>query len=62
MGLVLTRNEGQSIIIGDDIEVTIVNAHRGKAKLNINAPRSVAVDRSEIRAKKDYDEHFKMAR
>lgn len=59
MGLILTRNEGQTICIGDDVTLTVVTAHRGKAKININAPKEVAVDRLEIREKKDYDKQYK---
>ncbi len=46
--LVLSRQKDESIIIGDDIEVTIVDVRGDKVRLGINAPRSVSVHRKEI--------------
>jgi carbon storage regulator len=46
--LVLTRMIGQSIMIGDDIEVVVLAADRSKVRLGIKAPQSVPVHRQEI--------------
>jgi cytosine deaminase len=46
--LVLSRQKDQSIMIGDEIEVTIVDLRGDKVRLGINAPRSVAVHRKEV--------------
>ena len=46
--LVLSRQKDESIIIGDDIEITIVDVRGDKVRLGINAPRSVSVHRKEI--------------
>lgn len=46
--LVLTRKKGQSIIIGDDIEITVVEAFGDQVRLGIKAPKEVAVHRKEI--------------
>ena len=46
--LVLTRKRNQSIIIGDNIEVTIVDIHGEQVKLGIAAPRDITVHRKEI--------------
>lgn len=46
--LVLARQKDQSIVIGDDIEITIVDVRGDKVRLGINAPRSVTVHRKEI--------------
>ena len=46
--LVLSRQTDQSIIIGDDIEIFVVEVRGGKVRLGINAPRHVAVHRKEI--------------
>jgi len=46
--LVLTRKAGQSIMIGDDIEVTVLSSDGTKARLGIQAPSSVPVHRMEI--------------
>ena len=48
MALVLTRNEGQSLMIGDDIQVSVVAGRNGQVKLAIDAPKSVQVHREEI--------------
>ena len=46
--LVLSRQKGESIIIGDDMEVVIVDVRGDKVRLGINAPRAVSVHRKEI--------------
>lgn len=46
--LVLSRQKDESIIIGDDIEVIIVDVRGDKVRLGINAPRSISVHRKEI--------------
>lgn len=48
--LVLTRKIGQKLIIGDNIEITIVDARGDAIKLGINAPRDVKIYREEIYA------------
>ncbi len=46
--LVLTRKVHQSIIIGDNIEVVVLEVRGEQVRLGINAPRTVAVHRQEI--------------
>lgn len=46
--LVLSRKKGESIVIGDDIEISIVDIQSEQVKIAINAPRSVSVHRKEI--------------
>jgi carbon storage regulator len=46
--LVLTRKTNQSIMIGDDIEVTVLAVARDKIRLGITAPREVPVYRREV--------------
>jgi carbon storage regulator len=46
--LVLSRQLDQSIMIGDDIEIFVVEVRGGKVRLGINAPRHVSVHRKEI--------------
>ncbi len=46
--LALTRKKGESIIIGDDIEVVVLGATGDQVKLGIVAPRSVPVHRKEV--------------
>lgn len=46
--LVLTRRTGQSILVGDDIVVTILELSRDQVRIGIRAPRSVSVHREEV--------------
>ncbi|WP_010631880.1 carbon storage regulator CsrA [Sporolactobacillus vineae] len=46
--LVLTRKPGESIRIGNDIELKVVSVEGDQVKLGINAPKSVDIHRSEI--------------
>jgi carbon storage regulator len=46
--LVLSRKNGESIRIGDDIEITIVSAKNDQVKIAINAPKHIEVYRKEI--------------
>jgi carbon storage regulator len=46
--LVLTRKTGQSIVIGDDIEITVLSNDGAKVRLGIQAPSEVPVHRSEV--------------
>jgi carbon storage regulator len=46
--LVLTRRTRESIMIGDDVEVTVVSVSREKVRLGIRAPSGVPVHRREI--------------
>jgi carbon storage regulator len=46
--LVLTRKTGQSIMIGDDIEVSVLAVARDKIRIGITAPKEVPVFRKEV--------------
>jgi len=46
--LVLTRREGETIMIGDDIAITVVALSGEKVRLGIAAPKDVAVHRLEV--------------
>jgi carbon storage regulator len=46
--LVLTRKTNQSIMIGDDVEVSVLAVSRDKIRLGITAPRDVPVFRTEV--------------
>lgn len=46
--LVLSRRKDQRIRIGDDIEIVVVEASRGKVRIGIEAPREVRVIRPEL--------------
>ncbi|KHO61018.1 carbon storage regulator, CsrA [Thermoanaerobacter sp. YS13] len=51
--LILTRKVGQSIIIGEDIEIKILEIVDGQIKLGITAPKNISVLRKELIEIKD---------
>lgn len=46
--LVLTRKTGQSLLIGDNIEIQIIEIQGDRIRIGINAPRDVSVLRKEL--------------
>lgn len=46
--LILTRKIGESLIIGDDVEITVLSVRGNQVKLGVNAPKEIAVHRQEI--------------
>jgi carbon storage regulator len=46
--LVLSRKKNESIVIGDDIEITVIEVASNKIRLGIKAPANVSVHRREI--------------
>ncbi len=46
--LALSRKLGETIVINDDIEITVLDIARDQIKLGISAPRSVPIHRKEI--------------
>lgn len=46
--LVLSRQKDESIMIGDDVEIVIVDVRGDKVRLGITAPKSIPVHRREI--------------
>ncbi|BDI28296.1 carbon storage regulator [Capsulimonas corticalis] len=46
--LVLTRRLNQSIKIGDDVEITVIEVRGDQVRLGVSAPRDVAVHRKEV--------------
>ena len=55
MPLVLSIKPGGSFFVGDDVTVTFHGMNTGEARISIDAPKSVSVDRAEIRARKEMD-------
>jgi carbon storage regulator len=54
--LILMRRAGESIHIGQNIVVTLVSLDRNRARIGIQAPREITVDREEIAKKKQNGE------
>lgn len=46
--LILTRRIGESLMIGDEVTVTVLGVKGNQVRLGVNAPRHVAVHREEI--------------
>ena len=46
--LVLTRKNGQKLILNDNIEIIIIESSNNNVKIGINAPRDVSIYREEI--------------
>jgi len=49
--LVLTRKNGEDVIVGENIVIRVLEARDGRVKLGIEAPRDVTVHRSEVKAR-----------
>ena len=60
--LVLARKLNETIKIGDQIEVMVVDIQNGVVKLGINAPRDVQVTRKELISKIKFDQRVRQAR
>ncbi len=65
--LVLTRKSNQSIMIGDEIEISVLAVMGEKVRIGIEAPRSVPVFRREVYVeiqedREDTDEHGEVGR
>ena len=46
--LILTRRVGESLMIGDDVNVTVLGIEGNQVRIGVNAPKDVAVHREEI--------------
>ena len=58
--LILTRKVGESVLIGDDISITVLSVRGNQVKLGVQAPKEVSVHREEIyqRILQSIDEHI----
>ncbi|XOV82039.1 MAG: carbon storage regulator CsrA [bacterium] len=46
--LILTRKPGESLMIGDDISITVLGVKGNQVRIGVNAPKDVGVHRKEI--------------
>ena len=48
MMLILTRRVGESLMIGDDVTITVLGVKGNQVRIGVDAPKEVAVHREEI--------------
>ena len=46
--LILTRRMGETVMIGDEVTITVLGVKRNQVRVGINAPKNIAVYRAEI--------------
>ena len=46
--LILTRRVGETVVIGDDVTVTVLGVKGSQVRLGVNAPKEISVHREEI--------------
>lgn len=46
--LILTRKIGEVLLVGDDVEITVLSIRGSQVKLGVNAPKEISVHRQEI--------------
>ena len=51
--LILTRRVGETLIIGDDVFITVIGVKGNNVRIGIDAPKNVSVHREEIKRKID---------
>ncbi|EMN0495318.1 carbon storage regulator CsrA [Pseudomonas aeruginosa] len=56
--LILTRRVGETLMVGDDVTVTVLGVKGNQVRIGVNAPKEVAVHRGEIyqRIQKEKDQ------
>lgn len=46
--LILTRRVGETLMVGDDVSITVLGVKGNQVRIGVNAPREIAVHREEI--------------
>lgn len=55
--LILSRKTGEKLIIGDDIELTILGIKGNQVRVGVNAPKDVSVHREEVYLRIQNEKH-----
>ncbi len=55
--LILTRRVGETVMIGDDVTITVLGVKGNQVRVGINAPKHVAVHREEIYERIKREQH-----
>ena len=58
--LILTRRVGESLMIGDEVTVTVLGLKGNQARIGVNAPKEVAVHREEIYDRIKKEQQFEL--
>lgn len=57
--LILTRKVGESVVVGDDVTITVLGVKGNQVRIGINAPKDVSVHREEVYSRiHEDDENF----
>lgn len=59
--LIITRRIGERLMIGDDMDVTILGVRGNQVRIGVNAPKHVVVDREEVFIRKQKEKMKKIA-
>ena len=46
--LILTRRSGETLMVGDEVTVTVLSVNGNQVRIGVNAPKTIAVHREEI--------------
>ncbi len=57
--LILTRRVGETLMVGDEVTVTVLGVKGNQVRIGVNAPRDVAVHREEIYERIKHEQHDK---